>query len=226
MAAATVKSSYAQIIKSLESNPAAKGIVKSLHKPVDPAELDALEAQTFRKIPPQVRALYLLMAGQKNQSSEASMTTGLFPSAQTDGLAYAMISFKELSKRFKAFMKQVAKNHPGEKIQYPDYDWWPLAENMAGNSLVIRMERKNKKCHGQVLEFNHEYGGALIVADSLADFLQELATGLQRGTIFFSDDQGLSRKKGKDFEAAAQKGKLLTPPGASDETNETDTAEE
>ena len=91
-------------------------------------------------------------------------------------------------------------------------DWLLFGETQTGDTIAIDPASKDPAKHGRVLQFNHEYSGALPVASSLRVYFQEIADGLDSGAIRFDKYFGLSREHGVDFDEAYGDGKLEAAP--------------
>jgi cell wall assembly regulator SMI1 len=73
-----------------------------------------------------------------------------------------------------------------------DEHWLPIATNGGGDYQYVDLS-PDPAHHGAIVEFEHEEGKAKRLAGSMADFLEEIASGLESGDITYEEGHGLAR---------------------------------
>jgi hypothetical protein len=125
---------------------------------------------------------------------------GLFPSAQDGDWAFLFVSLDDLAK--------ITPKSPDDGMPGWMMGWIPIGDNRTGDNIVVDLGSKGREQTGGVLQFNHEYSGALPIAASLSKYLRDIADGLESETIRFDQECGLSRAEGIDFDEDCGEGQL------------------
>jgi cell wall assembly regulator SMI1 len=207
--ASTVEQSFARIHKWLEKQDPARHALASLLPPATEAEIEQFEAKTKLQLPDPVKALYRLHNGQNedlgNEAAGDQIESGLFPSIESGDLAYLLVPLKEL-------IRNTPKRKSDSRMPGFRLGWIPIGDNYGGDNIVIDLAIEDETKHGRVLQFNHEYGGATVLADSFNQYLAQLADDLKAGRVIWDDDCGLSYKKGKNWDSLIDAGKVEYDP--------------
>ena len=201
---------FRQIIDWVTAHKKAKAILPSLNKPASAAAIAEFEAKTKVQLPPGLAAIYRLHDGQdEGAANDAldpegeidSVESGLFPSLEGDGdLAFLLVALKELRSNLKGGMPGFRKG------------WIPFGDNYGGDNIVIDLASDEPAQRGRVLQFNHEYGGAVELAKSFDAYLEHIADGLKSKKIKWDDEAGLSYARGRDWEDLIEKKKVEYDP--------------
>lgn len=188
--------SFQRILNWLAAHKKARAVLPSLRAPAAEKDLAAFEAKAKRPLPAGLAAIYLLHDGQDEEAANellsggGSIESGLFPSIEgEDDLPFLLVPLKELRRNIRSRM-------PGFRD-----GWLPFGDNYGGDNIVLDPG-------GRVLQFNHEYGGAYVLAPSLEAYLAHIADGLEGKKIVFDEDSGLHYRRALDWDDLIDKGKV------------------
>jgi cell wall assembly regulator SMI1 len=204
-----VNAAFARIVKWLTAHKKAKAILPSFNKPATDAAIKQFAAKTKLALPEGLVAIYRLLDGQDedraneaNQANGDSIESGLFPSIESDDLAFLFVPLKELQRQVLSSSRM-----PGFRK-----GWLPFGDNYGGDNVVLDLASDEPKKRGRVLQFNHEYGGAYPLSASFEAYLTDIADGLESRKIVWDEDSGLSYKKSRDWDDLIEKKKVEYDP--------------
>ena len=208
-ASTNVKKAFDRIVHALSAHKQAKAILPSFLPPATDAEIAKFEAKRKTRLPEPLVALYKILNGQDEDAANEALgdeiiESGLFPSIESDDLAFLFVPLHIL-----------AESMPGPRaILMPGFrrGWIPFGDNFGGDNIVLDLASDDPTKRGRVLQFNHEYGGAYPLAPSFEAYLTHLADGLEKKTIRFDPEFGLSYKKPKDWDDLIDAGKVEYAP--------------
>lgn len=156
-----------------------------------------------------MRALYLLHDGQDedaaNEERDEPVSPGLFPGIESDDLAFLLVPLKQLES-YTPTTKEAVHVH-GYRM-----NWVGIGANYGGDNIVIDLNTDDPKKRGRVLQFNHEYGGAVELAPSIEAYLTTLADDLEAGRVVFDAGSGLSTVEGRDWDDLMDEEKVEFDP--------------
>lgn len=189
---------FGRMIAWVTKHRQARAILPSLNQPATAEAIAAFEEKTKLKLPESLLAIYRLHDGQDEDAANEkldpdgeidSVESGLFPSLEGDGdLAFLLVPLAEMQERTESTMPGFRKN------------WVPFGDNYGGDNIVLDLASDDPNKRGRVLQFNHEYGGAVELAPSFDKYLEHLADGLESRKIVWDEEAGLSYKKGRDWD--------------------------
>jgi cell wall assembly regulator SMI1 len=206
-----VRKAYGRIIAWATKHPKARAILPTFRKSASKAAIAAFEKKVKLKLPDGVVALYLLADGQDEEKADTrpmggeAVESGLFPSIEKHDLAFLLSPLKLLTEVTPKTKR--SSRMPGFRV-----GWVPIGDNFGGDNIVVDLASEDAKKRGRILQFNHEYGGAYEVAPSIEAFLTSIAQGLEKKTIVFDDDAGLTYKKTLDWDDLIGAGKVEYDP--------------
>ena len=204
MSATRAVKAFKEILRWAEAHPKAKAILTSLRKPATDDDIAKFEGKTKLKLPPAFTAIYKLHDGQDEDAvvSDEPIEAGLFPSIESHDLAHLLVPLKHL-KEYTPTTKR-ASRMPGYRL-----NWVGFATNYGGDNIVLDLaETTPANKRGRILQFNHEYGGAVELAPSFEAYLEDIAKGLATKRIRWDSDAGLSFAKGKHWDDLIDAGKV------------------
>lgn len=201
-----VNAAFNRIVKWLTAHKKARAVLPSFRKPAADAAIAQFAAKTKYPLPEGLAAMYRLLDGQDEDAAneannDESIESGLFPSIESDDLAFLLVPLKELQTH------TLSSKMPGFRK-----GWLPFGDNYGGDNIVLDLSWDEPPKRGRVLQFNHEYGGAYPLAPSFEKYLTDIADGLESRKIIWDEDAGLSYKKGRDWDDLIEKKKVEYDP--------------
>lgn len=159
-------------------------LAASLRSGTSTQQLDEAEALLGRKLPTELRELYLLADGQTDDGP------GLFfglPFIPLDRLTSERKSWDEVADqgRDDGISSEFLSSDPAGAIQlrYAHRGWLPVSHDWGGNHIGVDIEPGPSGTLGQVINFGRDEDAMYVMANSLSAFLGWLADSLAAGNF-------------------------------------------
>jgi cell wall assembly regulator SMI1 len=165
--------------------------------PASEDEINAVLTQIEVDIPNDLIQLYRVM----NVEDGPSIFPYTHPKASY-GLAYSPLSLEQVLRDWQMQLRALKEggfeqlpqdSDPEVRNQWWNIAWIPFAWDGACNWYCIDMDPAKTGTRGQVITHSHEDGAHHVLAPSLADYLSDLADGLEAGQYQF-DNYGVQPK--------------------------------
>lgn len=188
----SIQKSWTRINHWLRSQPKAASLAKKLLPGVPEKALNRLEKKLGVKLPADLRQFWQLCGGSRpDKGAEKTddepwwqpgeWSSDIFPRSIPETMAFSILSPR-------------AALEDWERLQeWEGFDrrLLPIASDGGGDYQCVNVSPKPSADHGKVLEWSHEEGDTKVLAPSLSSFLQQVADGLEKGTIGYQRDNGL-----------------------------------
>ncbi|MEL7498222.1 MAG: SMI1/KNR4 family protein [Planctomycetota bacterium] len=190
---APLHDSWSRIDAWLESQSSSDR--KLLQSPVSADQIDAAAAEFGVEFHSDLRDFYLIVNGTDPNGE----SVGLFPSVdEWDEMPYGPMAIEQVVREWK-LQKELLEGGDFEGCEPEEVDdgivkdfwnvgWIPFAGNGGGDLYCIDMSPADGGTAGQVISHSHETGNHQRLADSLSDYLGDLASGLESGKYTYGED--------------------------------------
>ncbi|MET3637094.1 SMI1/KNR4 family protein [Curtobacterium oceanosedimentum] len=183
-----------------------------LRPPAAEADLAAAEAHLGRRLPVDVRALYLLHDGQHQYTpQDPRFACGIFAGLPLLPL-HDMLAAWDQWDGFEAQtdMDEFASSSPSGFVQpkYSTRGWIPLTHDGSGNHIGVDLAPGPAGTVGQVITFGADDDEHQVLAPSLLSYLDQVGTLIASGALTPSDDED-----DPDWTLSAPQSQLFHPSG-------------
>ena len=193
----SVSESWNRIAAWLRSN--APQTLACLQPPATVEQLEAAARQLALPFPDDFWDLY----ETTNGSDSEGKSFGIFPSLDEWGMAFSPLALDQIIRESKIqkellemgdFADLVAEASEGVANDWWNMGWIPFADNGSGDYYCVDMAPTSGGTVGQVISHSHESGERRKLANSLAEYLGDLADSLESGSFEYDDAYGIRRK--------------------------------
>ena len=188
----SIEESWSRINQWLRSQRKAASLAKKLLPGVPEEALERVEKGVGVRLPDDLRQFWQLCGGSRpGKGAEETddepwwqpgeWSSDFFPRSIPETMAFSILSPR-------------AALEAWERLQeWEGFDrrWLPIAGDGGGDYQSVNLATKSSAHHGKVVEWSHEGEDSTVLAPSLSSFLQQLADGLERGTISYQRENGL-----------------------------------
>ncbi|MCA9032836.1 MAG: SMI1/KNR4 family protein, partial [Planctomycetaceae bacterium] len=167
--------------------------LSSAGAPATTQQIDEAETAMASQLPSELREFYAILNGADE--------SGVFPSQdEWDDMAYGPLPLEQIvdewtSQKELLDMGDFADRDPSSASGIAN-DWWniswiPFAGNGGGDFICIDLAPASGGTCGQIITHSHESGEHVVLASSLADYLQQLADAMESGALEYDPDCGV-----------------------------------
>ena len=171
-------------------------MLEALGRGAPASAVAAFEKKTGLKLPAAVAASF-----RRHDGGDEG--TGLFPALEKDEMAYSPMPLSRAASEWRS-CSRFARSYPAEaqfdvdrgvRAEYWNPGWVPVATNGGGDYLCVDLAPAPGGKAGQVIEWRHETDERRRVAPSWEKYLQDLADGLEDGTLVNDESRGIIRPR-------------------------------
>jgi cell wall assembly regulator SMI1 len=190
----SVQESWTRINRWLRSHKDAASLADKLLPGVPEEALDRVEQALGVKLPADLRQFWKLCGGSRpdegteQTDDEPWWQAGEWPSDIFPRSIAETMAFSVLSPRAALEAWQRLQEWEGFERHL-----LPIAGDGGGDYQCVDISAQSGGHHGEVVEWGHEECAVQVLAPSLSSFLQQLADGLENGTIGHQSEHGLVR---------------------------------
>jgi len=188
----SIEESWSRIIQWLRSEKNAASLAKKLLPGVPEEALNRVEKKLGMKLPADLRQFWQLCGGSRpDKGAEETdeepwwqpgeWSSDIFPRSIPETMAFSILSPRAALEAWERL----------QEWQGFDRRLLPIARDGGGDYQCVNIAAKSRAHYGKVIEWSHEGEDGEALAPSLSSFLQQLADGLERGTIGYQRENGL-----------------------------------
>jgi cell wall assembly regulator SMI1 len=192
----SVKESWTRITNWLRSKPEARDMADKLLPGAPDKAIVKLEKGLKAKLPADLSEFWQICGGSRPEEGAdesedeawwqpGEWSSDIFPRSRPETMGFSVLSPR-------------AALDVWQRLQeWDEFDrqLLPIAGDGGGDYQCVNISVKSGTHYGEVVEWSPEEEGPKVLASSLAAFLQQLAEGLEKGTITYQTDNGLVHRK-------------------------------
>jgi cell wall assembly regulator SMI1 len=202
-----VSESWDRIVSWLRSN--APSELENLGLPATLDELEAAAVQLGVPLPGDFSDFYQIVNGTHPEGASSA----ILPAGDEWDMAFSPLSLAQVVDAW-AMQKELLEmgdfsGLDAEASEGVAADWWnvgwiPFAGNGGGDYYCVDTAPADGGTAGQVISHSHESGERRKLADSLAQYLDELAESLEAGLFIHAPEYGVRKRTAETERQAAQ----------------------